>query len=90
MIINLIIFAVMGLVSAIFVLLPVVTIASIPVIGQSMSDILGTMVITWNAFIVTFPYAGVAWGFWPWIVGFELLLLLGKFFLGHRMPTNSV
>jgi len=83
--INIILFVVGG----IFKLLPVVTIASIPYIGDQVSSFLVTMVTTWNAFIDTFPYAGIAWNVFIYVIlPFEALMLLGKFFLGHRMPNN--
>jgi hypothetical protein len=89
MIINLIFGVILGLISAIFFLLPVVTIASIPVIGSTLLVILGTMVTTWNAFMITFPYAQVVWQVFLFVIlPFEILMIIGKFFLGQHMPTN--
>jgi len=83
--INIILFILGG----IFKFLPIVTIASIPYIGETVSNTLLTMVTTWNAFIVTFPYAGIAWNVLLYVIlPFEALMLLGKFFLGSRMPNN--
>lgn len=89
MIINLLIFVIISIVGAVFNFLPVVTIASIPYIGTDLSSILTTMILTWNAFMATFPYAVVVWHvFLIVVLPFELLLLLGKFFLGHRFPAH--
>jgi len=83
---NIIIFIIGG----IFRLLPVVSIASIPYIGSAVSGYLTTAVLTWNAFIATFPYAGIAWNVFIFVIlPFEALMLIGKFFLGHRMPSHN-
>lgn len=70
--------------------LPEVSIASIPWAGEWISETLVSLVLTWNAFMVTFPYAETAWNVLLWIIlPFEALMLLGRFFLGHRMPVNT-
>lgn len=90
MITNILIQVAFGILGIIFVFFPVVTIASLPVIGPSLSTILITMVTTWNAFMVTFPYAQVAWQVFLFVIlPFELLMLIGKFFLGHHLPVNT-
>jgi len=90
MIINLIIGVILNLVAVIFVFLPVVHLSDLPYAGQAISDTLTTMVTTWNAFLITFPYAVVAWNVLLLIiVPFELLMLIGKFFFGHRLPAHT-
>jgi hypothetical protein len=89
MIINLLLSVLLNLFSLIFIFLPIVKISDIPYIGTTVSSILLTMVETWNAFIASFPYAGIAWNVLLLVVlPFELLMLLGKFFLGHRLPAQ--
>jgi len=89
MIFNLLIYLVLLIVTSIFSLLPVVTLASIPIIGPSLQSILITMVRMYNSFIDTFPYAETAFNLLIYvIIPFELLMLLGKFLLGHRLPAS--
>lgn len=74
-----------------FVFLPVVSIASIPVIGHFVVSILETIVETWNAFLITFPYAVIAWHMLLWVIlPFEILMAVGKFFFGNRMPSKDI
>jgi len=74
----------------IFSILPSVSIATIPVIGPSVSSFLYEAMGVWNAFMVTFPYAQITWDVFLYVIlPFELLMLVGKFFLGHRMPSNN-
>jgi len=90
MIINLLLSSLVSLVSAIFVFLPVVTIADIAYIGTDVSNYLTSAVYMWNGFIETFPYAGTGWNiFLSVIVPFEILLLIAKFFLGSRVPKHD-
>jgi len=90
MIIDLIISVLLSLFGFIFSFLPVVTLADIPYAGEGISSTLLWMVTTWNSFMVTFPYAETAWSiFLLIIVPFELLLLVAKFFLGHRVPAHT-
>jgi len=73
----------------IFYILPVVTVADIPYIGQNVSETLITAVKIWNTFMETLPYVETTWNiFLLVILPFEILMLIGKFFLGHRMPNN--
>jgi len=88
MIITMLLFLVQGLFGAIFYFLPVVNLASIPVIGESIRNTLITVMHTWNAFLVTFPYAEVVWICFKAIIAFEILMLVVKFFLGHRAPVQ--
>jgi len=82
--------AILMLLSAFFYFLPVVTIASLPYIGTMVSSVLSTAITTWNALLGTIPYLNYSWHvFLVVILPFELLLLLGKFFLGSRMPVHG-
>lgn len=90
MITNLVINLILLIVGALFVFFPVVTLNDIPIIGDALVTALTFMAQTWNGFIDTFPYAGVAWNvFLKVIIPFELLLITLKLFLGHRSPTNA-
>lgn len=44
----------------------------------------------WNSFMVTFPYASVAWHMFLLMLVFEALMLVLKFVLGQRLPVNTV
>jgi len=91
MIINLLIQFILQLLSAVFSIFPEVSISSIPFAGEDIAEILSDMVITWNTFIITFPYAEVAWNMLLWIIlPFEALMSLGKFFFGSRLPENKI
>lgn len=75
--------------SGIFGFLPTVSIATIPYIGESVESVLITMITTWNAFLVTFPYAEVGWNIFLYvIIPFEILMLIAKFFFGSRLPAH--
>jgi len=90
MILNLLIQVVLYALGGIFFFLPVATIATLPVFGQAISDTLYTAVYTWNAFLVTFPYAEVVWQMFLWVViPLEIGILIEKFFLGHRTPNSA-
>ena len=81
---------IIAIVGVIFWIIPTVTLASIPVFGQPIVDILTSMIQMWNAFMVTFPYAQTAWHLVLWvIIPFEIGLLVLKFFLGHRTPIHN-
>jgi hypothetical protein len=89
MIVTLFLNIVIAVIGVIFMIIPTVTLASIPVFGQPITDILTSMIHMWNAFMVTFPYAQTAWHLILWvIIPFEIGLLVLKFFLGHRTPVN--
>jgi len=90
MIFNLLIYLVLLVVTSIFSLLPVVSISTIPVIGPTVASWLLYTVKLYNGLISTFPYAQVAFQVLIYvIIPFELLMLLGKFLLGHRLPINN-
>ena len=85
MIIDLIITAFGYFLQAIFYYLPIVTLSSLPYIGDTIASLLLTVVKTWNSFLVTFPYAVVGWNIFKYVIlPFEGLLLLSKFLLGSR------
>jgi len=89
MIINLLINFILLIVGIIFSFFPVVTIASLPVVGEALSSTLTTMVRIWNSVIETFPYAGIAWQMFIFVViPFEAIMILMKFFLGSRALGN--
>jgi len=70
-------------------ILPVVTIASIPVIGSTVSSYLTQIVQVYNAAVETLPHLGVAMSvFLLVILPFEALMLLAKFFVGHRITSH--
>lgn len=77
------------IVTGIFYFLPVVTMTDIPLVGSYVSSTLASLIQTWNAFLITFPYAQTAWDIFLYvIIPFELIMLAGRFFLGHRLPVN--
>jgi len=79
-----------GVINAVFNALPTANLSELPIIGSTITDTLQTIVETWNAFMVTFPYAIVLWNCFIYVIlPFELLLLLAKFFLGHRTPAHT-
>jgi len=89
MIINYLLDLIFNALGSIFQFLPVVTLATIPTIGPVLSSSLITIIKTYNAFIVTLPYAQIGVNVLLYVIlPFELLLLVGKFFLGHRLPVN--
>lgn len=89
MLLNLIIQIVLYILAGIFFYFPPANIANIPIVGQLISNILITMMQTWNAFMVTFPYAVFAWHMLLWVViPFEIGMLIMKFFLGHHIPAH--
>jgi len=91
MIVSLLINLVILVFGSLFVFLPQASIATIPFIGPQAYDILVSAMRVWNTFAETVPYV-----VFPWkvlilaILPFEALLLVGKFFLGHRLPANHV
>jgi len=90
MIIVMLVSLLISLVSVIFVFLPVVTIATLPYVGPAISSTLVTVVGVWNAFLDTFPYAQIVWHVFLFIIlPFEILMIVAKFFLGSRVPSNE-
>jgi hypothetical protein len=88
MILNYIFDAIVNIINGVLSFLPVVSLSS--VFGLDLASPLSGVVSTWNAFMITFPYAMVAWHMLLWVVlPFEALMLLGKFLLGHRLPVNT-
>jgi len=67
-----------------------VAIASLPVIGEHVDSLLVTVVSYWNMFMQTVPYAELPWHiFLYFIIPFELVLLVGKIFLGGHLPIRD-
>lgn len=90
MIINLLINFILLIFGTLFVFLPVVSLASIPLVGSFISSGLISVVKLWNTFLDTFPYAVLPWHIFIYVIlPFELLLLVARFFLGHRLPVNN-
>jgi len=90
MIINLLINLVLLIFGSLFVFFPEVDISSIPYIGDTVRGYLVQAVQVWNAFISTFPYAGIAWQVFLYVIlPFEIVMLVLKFFLGSRAPHHD-
>jgi len=90
MILNLLINFILLIFSSLFIFLPEVHLSDIPYIGAPLVSGLTYMVGIWNSFMITFPYAVIGWQVFLWvIVPFEILLLVAKFFLGHRLPAHT-
>lgn len=90
MIINLLISVFLTIFGAILSFLPTVTIADIAYIGPTLSETLTIMISTWNAFMVTFPYAETLWNVFIYVIlPFEFTMLIAKFFLGQRLPAHT-
>jgi len=90
MITNLFIDTAVLFIQGVFQFLPVVTLASLPIIGDSIRSILISVVSTWNGVLVTFPYFIVVWNIFRFVIlPFEGLMLLGKFILGSRSPSHQ-
>jgi len=83
MIIDALISIIVLFINGVFFILPEV---SLP---NQVSSVLESMITTWNAFIITFPYAQTATTIFFWIVVFEIGLLITKFFLGSRTPVHT-
>lgn len=89
MILNYIFDAFISIINGVLSFLPEVSLSS--VFGFDLASLLTSVVTVWNAFMETFPYARVAWQVLLWIIlPFEGLMLLGKFLLGHRMPSKEL
>jgi len=81
---------IIGIVTTLFGILPTATLDSLPIIGSTISDTIQTMVETWNAFMVTVPYAIVLWNVFIYvIIPFEIILLVTKAILGSRVPAHT-
>lgn len=90
MIINLLINFILLVFGSLWVFLPVVKLSDIPLIGGFFVEYFTIMVNVWHSFMNFFPYAEMGWNMLIYVIlPFEILLLTAKFFLGHRLPTNS-
>jgi len=77
------------LLDVLFVVVPSVTLASIPLVGSYISEFLLLGVGYMNAFFEIVPYAELPWRlFLLVILPFEISLLLLKVLLGSRLPAN--
>jgi len=89
MIIEMLFSVIVMILAGIFSFLPTVSIATIPYIGETVQGYLITIVQTWNAFMVTFPYAETGWNIFLYvIIPFEIMLMIAKFFFGSRLPAH--
>jgi len=87
MIFNLLINTILLAFGMLFSIMPVATIADIPVIGETITSIMVFAVTHWNSVIDTFPYFDIVWTLFLYIViPFEIGLIVLKFFLGSRTP----
>lgn len=76
------------IVSTIFSIFPVVSLASFGSVGVSIESTILFVVQMWNAFLITFPYGQIAWTmFLTVVIPFEITMLVLKFFLGSRTPS---
>jgi len=67
----------------------VVTLADLPFIGDTVRGFLITMVTTWNAFLVTFPYAVLPWQLFLYgVIPLEITIIILRFILGSRTPVS--
>jgi len=90
MITNLILTIIVAVFNTIMELIPSASIATIPLIGETVSAFLLTMIQTWNTFLITFPYAQTGWDVFRFVIlPFELTLLVVNFFLGSRKLGNN-
>jgi len=81
---------IVGAINTVFASLPTARLSDLPVVGSTITDTLSTIIETWNAFLITFPYAVVLWNCFIYVIlPFEILLLIAKFFLGHRVPAHT-
>jgi hypothetical protein len=88
MILNYIFDAIINVINGVLSFLPEVSLSS--VFGLDLATPLLNVIKVWNAFMETFPYAVYVWKvFLIVIIPFEVLMLLGKFLLGHRMPVKE-
>ncbi len=75
--------------STIFIIFPVVTIATIPIFGSFISSMLTLMVQTFNSILGTLPFLVISWSIFKWvIVPFEVFVIVLRFFLGARAPVE--
>lgn len=89
MIFTLILGSLVDFVSMLFLILPDVSVGSIPVFGSFVKSSLELAVSYINLAIQILPYLGVVWyAFLYVIIWFEGFLLVAKFFFGHRTPIS--
>lgn len=84
MIIQLLITIALGFLTILFGWLP--SVDSLP-FGIDSAFI--TLVSYFRGAIQTLPYMQVVWNCFLYLLGFEILMVVLKFFLGHRAPGHS-
>jgi len=89
MIWNIIIKFIFIVIEGLFSLFPVVSFSQIPTVGPFIVANFTRAVNLFNGFLSTFPYAQLPWTIFKILLAFEILLLIGKFFLGHRNPVAT-
>jgi len=90
MLIDILIFIIVKLFQTIFILFPEVSLADMPLIGSFLYDFLVLAVRMWNSFMITLPYAKIAWDAFVFVLlPFELAMIVLQFFLGSRSPVKN-
>jgi len=84
MILQLLIAILLGTLEIIFSWLP-----SVETLPFGIDSALTLAVSYFRGAIDTLPYLEIVWTCFLYLVGFEILMLLLKFFLGHRAPGNN-
>ena len=85
MILQLIITVIIGIFSVIFGWFPEIT--ELP---YGIDSVMVTAVSYFHGAMETLPYLTVVWDSFLIVLGIELALLVGKLFLGHRLPAHNV
>jgi len=90
MIIALLMDFVSGFVAMVFSILPSVTVADIPFVGEFVDQYFTLAIQYWNSFMLIVPYTQIVWDiFLVVIIPFEVSMLFAKFFFGSRLPSNN-
>jgi len=85
MIIQLLITIVIGMFSVIFGWFPEIT-----TLPYGIDELMVTAVQYFHGAMETLPYLEVVWNSFLIVLGFELAMLILKFILGHRVPSNEI
>lgn len=76
--------------SLVFLLVSIASILPSAILPSYALSLLATAIGTYNSFLDIFPFATLPTQLFLGVVlPFELALLIGKFFLGSRLPSNS-
>jgi len=84
MIIQLLIQILIGIITIIFSWLP-----SIETLPFGVDGALTLAVSYFKGATETFPYLEIVWTCFGYLLGFEILLIIVKFFLGNRTPAHN-